>query len=529
MLTKRRKQVLDFIKSFRDKRGYSPSLEEIKKHFHFASVSTAHHHVKLLDEMGYLKKQENSPRGIDLYESPPMVQIPILGRISAGQPILAVEDREIISVPQTNIKDDTENIFALKVEGQSMIDENINNGDVVIVRSQQTAEDGQKVVALINNEEVTLKKLYREKNRIRLQPANSNLDPIFVDPENLKVQGIVIDIIKSMQNNETNLNIYSPEHSQVNAAESNQLEINKILHGDCTIELKKLPSNSIDTCITDPPYNYEFIGHKWNAEEIQRRTERVKNSKTLVKHIPYGSGLAGGVRNDRWYERNAQNINDYREWCSTWGKEVFRVLKPGSYILVFNSTRTIAHVQVALENAGFYARDIIVWKKNSGIPKGLNFSGKLKKDGIEGAEKWKGWHSCLRNEWEAIALLQKPLLDNYPETVKKFDIGFLHTQNGNGGFQSNIIDDVNNKDKKENFNIHCTVKPVKLIGRLIDLVLPLDESKIVLDPFLGSGTTAIAALEKGVSYLGIEINKDYCRIAQKRISSFINESQQKLF
>lgn len=170
MLTKRRKQVLDFIKSFRDKRGYSPSLEEIKKHFHFASVSTAHHHVKLLDEMGYLKKQENSPRGIDLYESPPMVQIPILGRISAGQPILAVEDREIISVPQTNIKDDTENIFALKVEGQSMIDENINNGDVVIVRSQQTAEDGQKVVALINNEEVTLKKLYREKNRIRLQP-----------------------------------------------------------------------------------------------------------------------------------------------------------------------------------------------------------------------------------------------------------------------------------------------------------------------------------------------------------------------
>lgn len=239
------------------------------------------------------------------------------------------------------------------------------------------------------------------------------------------------------------------------------------------------------------------------------------------------SGLAGGVRNDRWYERNAQNIKDYREWCSAWGKEVFRVLKPGAYILVFNSTRTIAHVQVALENAGFYARDIIVWRKNSGIPKGLNFSGKLKKEGIKGAEKWEGWHSCLRNEWEAIALLQKPLIDNYPETVKKFDVGLLHAQNGNGGFQSNIIEDVSNKDKKENFNIHCTVKPVKLIGRLIDLVLPLDQSKIVLDPFLGSGTTAIAALEKGVSYLGIEINEDYCRIAQKRIDRYVNESQHK--
>jgi len=525
MLTKRRKQVLDFIKSFRDKRGYSPSLEEIKRHFHLASVSTAHHHVKLLEELGYLKKQGNSPRSIDLYESQPMVQIPILGRISAGQPILAVEDREIISVPQANIKGDTQNLFALKVEGQSMIDENINSGDVVIVRSQQTAEDGQKVVALINNEEVTLKKLYREKNRIRLQPANSTLDPIFVDPGNLIIQGVVIDTIKTLQNNYPNWESYKNQQQK----SPTEFEANKIICGDCTTELKKLPLNSIDVCITDPPYNYEFIGHKWNVEEIQRRTERVKNSKTLVKHIPYGSGLAGGVRNNRWYERNAQNVKDYREWCSTWGKEVFRVLKPGAYVLVFNSTRTIAHVQVALENAGFYARDIIVWRKNSGIPKGLNFSGKLKKEGVEGDEKWKGWHSCLRNEWEAIALLQKPLINNYPETVKKFDIGLLHTQNGNGGFQSNIIENVSNKDKKENFNIHCTVKPVKLIGRLIDLVLPLDQSKIVLDPFLGSGTTAIAALDKGVSYLGIEINEDYCRIAQKRIDRYINESQQKLF
>jgi len=528
MITKRQKQVLEYIKSYKAKHGYAASLEEIKRHLRLSSVSTAHHHVKALEDLGYLRKEENQPRAIDVYDEMQMVQIPLLGTIAAGQPILAIEDREFIAVPTSKIPK-IGDFYALRVAGQSMIDENINDGDIVIVKSQSTAENGQKIVALIDNLEVTLKKIYRDQNKIRLQPANSNLEPIFVDPENLIIQGVVVDIIKSMQSNGINLDSYNIKHSQINSVESYQPEANKIIHGDCTIELKKLSPNSIDACITDPPYNYEFIGHKWNAEEIQRRTERIKNSKTLVKHIPYGSGLAGGVRNDRWYERNAQNIREYRDWCSAWGKEVFRVLKPGAYILVFNSTRTIAHVQVALENAGFYARDIIVWRKNSGIPKGLNFSGKLKKEGLEGAEKWEGWHSCLRNEWEAIVLLQKPLIDNYPETVKKFGVGLLHAQNGHGGFQSNIIEDVSNKDKKENFNIHCTVKPVKLIGRLIDLVLPLDQSKIVLDPFFGSGTTAIAALEKGVSYLGIEINEEYCRIAQKRIDRYVNESQQKLF
>ena len=83
---------------------------------------------------------------------------------------------------------------------------------------------------------------------------------------------------------------------------------NTIILGDCIEELKSVPDNSIDSCITDPPYNYEFIGHDWNEEEIERRTSRIQNSNTLVKNIPYGSGLAGGVRNKRWYERNRENI-----------------------------------------------------------------------------------------------------------------------------------------------------------------------------------------------------------------------------
>ncbi|MDA9818173.1 site-specific DNA-methyltransferase [Flavobacteriaceae bacterium] len=305
--------------------------------------------------------------------------------------------------------------------------------------------------------------------------------------------------------------------------------MNIIYNKDCIDHLKKIKENSIDACITDPPYNYEFIGHKWNFEEIQRRIGRVQSSNTLVKHIPYGSGLAGGVRNKRWYEKNSKNINDYRDWTLKWGEDVFRVLKPGAYIFVFNSSRTVAHVQVALEQAGFYARDIVVWKKNSGIPKGINLSSKMKKDGHPDYEKWSGWHSCFRNEWEAIAVLQKPLENNYPTTIKKWGVGVLKTINKDGSFQSNIFENLA-RDKKQDFNMHCTVKPTSLIKRLIELSIPIDgNDKIVLDPFMGSGTTAIAAIDLNINYLGYEIVPEYHEIANNRIMEFQRSKKERLF
>ena len=302
--------------------------------------------------------------------------------------------------------------------------------------------------------------------------------------------------------------------------------MNLIYNEDCLIGLKKLAENSIDGCITDPPYNYEFIGHKWDFNEIQRRINKVKNSKTLVKHIPYGSGLAGGVRNKSWYKKNAQNINDYREWTYNWSKLVFTVLKPGAYILVFNSSRTVAHVQVALEQAGFYARDILVWKKNSGIPKGINLEKRLEKENFIDSQNWKGWHSCFRNEWEAIALLQKPLEDNYSNTVKKWGVGVLKTVIDGKNFKSNIFENIE-RDNKQDFNMHCTIKPISLIKKLIEITVPLGNNKIILDPFIGSGTTAIAALELGINYLGFELVPEYHQIAESRIKKFL--IQQTLF
>ena len=296
--------------------------------------------------------------------------------------------------------------------------------------------------------------------------------------------------------------------------------INKIINQDCIEGLKELPPDSIDACITDPPYNYEFIGHKWDQDEINRRINRIKNngSKTLIKHMPYGSGLAGGVRNSQGYKKNRSNILDYQDWCYQWGVEAFRVLKAGGYILVFNSSRTIAHVQVAMERAGFYARDIIVWKKNSGIPKGLNFVKKLESMGEKNSKEWEGWHSCFRNEWEAIALLQKPLINNYVETVKLTGVGLLHVKNGDGKFQSNVFENISRSEKEE-FNVHCTVKPVELISRLINLVVPNNKRRVVLDPFMGSGTTAMAARKNKHDFIGFEINTEFCQIAEKRISN----------
>ena len=199
MLTKRQKQVLDFISSYHKKKGYAPSLEEIRKKFKLASVSTAHFHVKKLRDLGFIGKQDNRPRSISVYESQQMVKIPLMGVIVAGQPIEAIQVKETIAIPKTKIMRGG-NFYALRVAGNSMIDENINDGDVVLVKEQQSAENGQKVVALIDNYEATLKTFYKERNQIRLQPANKEYESIIIKKgeQEIIIQGIVIDVVRNL-------------------------------------------------------------------------------------------------------------------------------------------------------------------------------------------------------------------------------------------------------------------------------------------------------------------------------------------
>ena len=160
MITKRQTEVLNYIKQYKSKKKYAPSLEEIRKYFKLASVSTAHFHVKKLEGLGYLRKEENQPRAIDVYELESMVKVPLLGTIAAGQPIEAIQNKEIIAVPKSKIPISSD-VYALRVVGNSMINENINDGDIVLVRQQTTASNGQKVVALIDNQKATLKKFYK--------------------------------------------------------------------------------------------------------------------------------------------------------------------------------------------------------------------------------------------------------------------------------------------------------------------------------------------------------------------------------
>lgn len=290
----------------------------------------------------------------------------------------------------------------------------------------------------------------------------------------------------------------------------------QILLGDCVQVLPKVAADSVAACVTDPPYNYEFVGHKWDHAEIERRKAVAANSNTMVKNLPYGSGLAGGVRNARWYRRNRDNIIDYSNWTRAWAAEVFRVCKPGAYVAVFNSTRTAAHIQVALEDVGFYARDMLVFRKPSGLPKGFNLAAKLSAAGRDDCAEWTAWHSTLRGEWEAIVLVQKPLITNYLTTFDRYGVGVLKAVNRDGSFQSNILEGYSAR-RAEQFNLHTTVKPLPLIEKLVEMLLPPGEGNVVLDPFAGSGTTLVAAARQGRDFIGIELVPEYVEIIHQRL------------
>lgn len=196
MISKKQKEVFDFIKSSIKKNKYSPSLEEIRDHFGLASVSTAHYHVKILQESGYLLKEYNQPRGVSTSEEKEIIKIPLIGIIAAGQPIEAIE---VSGQTVTLSRDEVGkfgNFYALKVVGNSMIDEGIFDGDTVVLRRQAYADNGQTVVAIIDENEATLKKFYREKDRIRLQPANPELFPFY--RKDVEIRGIVVKVIRSL-------------------------------------------------------------------------------------------------------------------------------------------------------------------------------------------------------------------------------------------------------------------------------------------------------------------------------------------
>lgn len=196
-LTRRQKQILDFIREFIEANGYSPSLEEIGTNFGLSSVATVHKHVTNLVRKGLLRRSWNQNRSIEVVaedRAPRAVDVPLLGAIPAGRPGEGANERETLALPSWLVG--TGRTYVLRVEGDSMIDEQIRDGDLVVIEERRSAETGQLVVALIHGEDVTLKKYHPEADVVRLLPANRNVQPIVVPADRVEVRGVVRGVIR---------------------------------------------------------------------------------------------------------------------------------------------------------------------------------------------------------------------------------------------------------------------------------------------------------------------------------------------
>ncbi|NJD11817.1 MAG: transcriptional repressor LexA [Gemmatimonadetes bacterium] len=198
-LTKRQKQILDFLDGFLAEHGYPPSFEEIAHNFGYTSLAPVHEHLENLRQKGYIRKAYNASRSIELVPSETAagaIELPLLGLVAAGQPIEAITDQETLAVPEEMVTRGGRH-YVLRVRGDSMIDEQIRDGDYVIVNSRNTAENGEMVVALVHGDSATVKKFYRERDgRVRLQPANVTMQPLYFRSHEVVVQGIVVGVIR---------------------------------------------------------------------------------------------------------------------------------------------------------------------------------------------------------------------------------------------------------------------------------------------------------------------------------------------
>jgi repressor LexA len=196
-LTKRQREILDFLNEFIREHGYAPSLEEIGRRFGLSSLATVHKHLTNLQEKGCIRRAWNRSRSVELVPTRGAgraVELPLLGFVAAGAPIEAVPGSETIAVPESLAgKRDS---YVLRVRGDSMIDEHIRDGDFVIVEDRKAVDSGEMVIALVGGRDVTLKKFYRENGRVRLQPANTAMQPIFVDADDVQIQGVVVGVIR---------------------------------------------------------------------------------------------------------------------------------------------------------------------------------------------------------------------------------------------------------------------------------------------------------------------------------------------
>ncbi len=196
-LTKRQREILDYLNDFIQQHGYAPSLEEIGRRFGLSSLATVHKHLTNLQEKGFIKRAWNRSRSVEVVPTRMTgraVEVPMLGFVAAGLPIEAVPSADTITIPEDLVG--ARDTYVLRVKGDSMIDEQIRDGDFVVVEDRKSVTNGEMVIALLSGADVTLKKFYRENGRVRLQPANPTMQPIFVDADRVQIQGVVVGVMR---------------------------------------------------------------------------------------------------------------------------------------------------------------------------------------------------------------------------------------------------------------------------------------------------------------------------------------------
>jgi site-specific DNA-methyltransferase (adenine-specific) len=311
------------------------------------------------------------------------------------------------------------------------------------------------------------------------------------------------------------------------APPSPQIPTNTIKLADCLLSMKEIPSNSIDMVCTDPPYFLDGLGSDWNKDSLD-----TKGSSSLVGNLPKGMK----------FDRNQSQ--KFHEFYSKVSLEVFRVLKPGGAFLSFSSPRLYHSMAWAMEGAGFEIRDMLGWVYTKSQVKAFSQDHIINKDSQKTDEEktqlkelCKDWKTPqLKPAIEPICFAVKPIEGRYIDNFQKHGVGLMNTSDetkvGEGYFPANILvtDDVlglekvflvpkPTKEEKGDYNTHLSVKPTALISHLIRLFTK--EDAIILDPFLGSGTTAVACIQSKRRYIGFDINKEYLTIAERRIKDAV--------
>jgi site-specific DNA-methyltransferase (adenine-specific) len=304
--------------------------------------------------------------------------------------------------------------------------------------------------------------------------------------------------------------------------------VNTITLGECIEQMRRIPSNSIDMICTDPPYFLDGLGDDWNKEAID-----TKGASSLVGNLPKGMK----------FDRNQSK--KFFEFYAKVSIEVFRILKPGGSFLSFSSPRLYHSMAMAIEEAGFEIRDMLGWIYTQSQVKAFSQDHIIEKDKTLSAEEkvalkelCAGWKTPqLKPAIEPICLAVKPIEGRYIDNFQKYNTGLMNTniKVGEDGtyFPANIIVTENSsqneelervflvskptKKEKGDYNTHLSVKPVELISHLMKLFTK--EGAIVLDPFMGSGTTAVSCINTNRKYIGFDINKEYIKICEKRITS----------